>query len=275
MQLGPVSSAASNPAPALEPPTAARTAAPRVRVRFEGNHSLDDGVLRSVTTTDKTDGAADAPQLHDLVERDALLVKAAYYNHGYLLGSTGEPVITPSLDGNFVDVVIPIVKEGPRFRIGRLTIAETDAKKRPIKPLGNLELRKWLSPADGDWFGLDVLIHDIGALRTHYRDHGYADAAVDPETILDEPHGIVDISVSVERGPLTRIERIAIVGNRTIDSAKLRRAIPILDGDLFGESKLEDAKRLLLRTLPIRNASFTTQHGSAPDRILITLEVED
>ncbi len=244
------------------------------RVHFEGNHALDEGVLRAATTAaDQLSDSAGMEQ-KELAERYALVVTAAYYDHGYLLGSAGDPVVTRASDGSF-DVVIPIVKEGPRFRIGRLTVAEVDEHHHPITPLGKIDLRKWFSAGVGDWCERQVLVSDIGKVRTHYRDQGYADADVLPETVLDEPSARVDIAITVERGPLTRIERIAVVGNRTIPSAKLRRAIPILDGDLYGESKLEDAQRQLLRSMPIRNASISTEHGSAPGRIVITFEVEE
>jgi outer membrane protein insertion porin family len=242
-----------------------------VRLKFQGNNALSDAELRAVVSIDKA--GDESPR--DTLDRDVLLLNATYYDHGYLMIRIGEPVITEATDGAFVDVLIPIQKEGPRMQIGRLSIFERDEAGQPIAPLGNVDLRTRITSPDGSWFARDVLVRDLSALRTFYRDQGYANVEANPETEIDEAHARVDIVIPVVRGPVVHIERIVVVGLKTIPKSRIVRELTLAEAELFNETKLEQS-RARLRALPgVRSVDVSTANGTDAAHIIVTIEVAE
>jgi len=207
------------------------------RVVFEGNRDLTRDDLLEVMRTDDVDAGPYDP---DVLERDLLLIAAAYYDHGYVNVKVGEPIVVTAKDGT-VDIRIPI-SEGVRFRIGKLEIDERDANGASVPPLGGIPLRERLRPRDGDWFSRKVLIEDLSAIRRLYHDEGYGSVEADPETELDPQHATMDVTIPVHRGPLVTIDHVNVVGDAGIPVDRLRRAIRIADGSPYGETKLDEAR---------------------------------
>ena len=104
---------------------------------------------------------------------------------------------------------------------------------------------------------------------------GYAHAEVSPQTDLHQDTRIVDVVVTIRRGPLVYIQRINVKGNNKTRDAVLRREMRIVEGQLYSQSlarALEgahDVARLL------RAVELSEEDGATPDRIVLNFEVTE
>jgi outer membrane protein insertion porin family len=125
----------------------------------------------------------------------------------------------------------------------------------------------------GDYFNRAALLDDLQAIRTMYRDHGYANVEANPQTRLDPEHQEVDVFVPVVRGPLVRFERIEFRGNSKTRDRVLRRELEVTEGELFNETNLERSRRRITALGYFERVDVSTEEGSAPDKMNVFIEV--
>src|SRR5579883_3265033 len=153
-------------------------------VTFIGNDHVSDGELRDQMQTGNGGILAfgsGGPYRQDVFERDVLMLSALYYDKGYLSVQIGTPrvMLTPDREG--IDIALTI-HEGPRYKIRQLRIYERDNEGREIEPLGGRRaLRLMIREQSGDYFNRAELLDDLRAVRTLYRDAGYANVEAEPE----------------------------------------------------------------------------------------------
>jgi outer membrane protein insertion porin family len=246
------------------------------RVTFIGNDHVSDSELRGQMETGASSilsFGSGGSYRQDVFERDVLLLSALYYDKGYLTVQIGTPrvMLTPDREG--IDITVAI-HEGPRFKIRQLRVYERDADGKEIEPIGGRRaLRELLRAHSGDFFNRAELIKDLQAVRTLYRDAGYANVEAEPETELDPAHEEVDIVVPIRRGPLVHIERIEVKGNTKTRDQVIRREIELQEGQLFSETRLENSKRRITALGYFERVDVSTEQGSAPDQMNINFEV--
>lgn len=248
------------------------------RITFVGNYNVSDDELRAGMQTGQGGFFAfgsGGPYRQDVFERDVLLLQAQYYDRGYLNVSVGTPrvMLTPDREGIEITIVI---HEGPRFKIRQLRVLERDAEGKEVEPIGGRRaLRQLIRAKSGDYFNRAELGKDVLAIRTLYRDAGYANVELEPDI---EPHPKdqqVDIIIPIRRGPLVRVERIEVKGNTKTRDKVLRREMEIEEGNLFSETKLEDSKRRIVALGYFERVDVSTEQGSTPETININFEVTE
>lgn len=249
------------------------------RIRFVGNRHISGGDLRGIMQTGETgffsfltnnDNYQD-----EKFDEDVTRLQAIYYDRGYLTMRVGTPRIELTPDRRFIDITIPLV-EGPRFRIGRLRVVEQDDDGNEVEPLGGRRTVRELVAADpGDWFSRTALGQSLLAVTRHYRDAGYAHVDVQPETDLDLERNTVDLSIVVRRGPLTYIERINVRGNTKTRDSVIRREFRIAEGALYSQTQLETSRAFVQALGYFERVELSESEGSAPDRIVVNVEVAE
>ena len=248
------------------------------RITFIGNDHVPDGELRETMQTGNGgffSFGSGGPYKQDVFERDVLLLSALYYDKGYLSVQIGTPRVMLTPDRQGIDISISI-HEGPRYKIRQLRIYEHDNEGKEIEPLGGRRaLRTMIKEQSGDYFNRAALIKELGAVRTLYRDAGYANVEAEPETQLDPVHEEVDIVVAIRRGPLVHIERIEVKGNTKTRDKVIRREIVIAEGDLFSESGMEASKRRVTALGYFDRVDVSSEQGSSPDKVTINFEVAE
>lgn len=249
------------------------------RIRFVGNRAISSSDLRGIMQTGET-GLFSFLSNNDNFRRtrfdeDVNRLQALYYDRGYLQMRVGTPRIELTPDRRFIDITIP-VNEGPRYRIGRLRIVERDEDGREVEPLGGRrQLREMISANPGDWFNRTALAQGLLAVTRHYRDAGYAHVDVQPETDLDVEARTVALTIAIERGPLTRIERIHIRGNTKTRDSVIRREFRIYEGDVYSQSRLEQSRAMVQALGYFERVDLSESEGTSPDRIVINIEVAE
>jgi outer membrane protein insertion porin family len=104
---------------------------------------------------------------------------------------------------------------------------------------------------------------------------GYPFAAVRPRGDRDFDKHIVNLTLEVEEGPHTYIERINIRGNIRTRDYVIRREFDIVEGDAYNRALIDRAERRLKNLNYFKIVKITNEPGSAPDRVIINVDVEE
>jgi outer membrane protein insertion porin family len=248
------------------------------RITFIGNEHVSTEELRAVMFTGNPGFfgfGSGGPFRQDAFERDVAVISALYYDRGFLQVTISTPRIMLTPDRSGIEVSITI-DEGPRFRIRQLRVYERGPTGREVDPIeGRRNLRMMVRAKSGDWFNRAQLLEDLQAVRTLYRDHGYANVDATPQTNLDPETHEVDVIVPVERGPLVHFERIEVRGNSKTRDKVIRRELEIAEGELFHETNLDKSRRRITALGYFERVDISTEQGSAPDKMNVYVEVSE
>ncbi len=249
------------------------------RLRFIGNQNLSDSELRGVMQTSETGFlsflSSNNRYRKEVIDEDVNRLQALYYDYGYLTVEIAEPRIDLTPDRRHIDITLSI-KEGPRFRLGRVKATEVDQAGNEIEPLqGRKKLRESIELNPGDWFSRSVVAKNLQEVTRFYRDKGYAHVEINPQTDLHMDTRIVDMVISIRRGPLVYIQRINIKGNTKTRDEVLRREARIVEGQLYSQTLVERSKERMMSLGYFEKVDVAEEDGATPDRIVINFEVTE
>ena len=106
--------------------------------------------------------------------------------------------------------------------------------------------------------------------------HGYAFATVRPRGDRDfAEEASINVSFVVEEGTRAYIERINIRGNTRTRDYVIRREFDIGEGDAYNRALIDRAERRLKNWNYFKTVKITNEPGSAPDRVVINVNVEE
>ncbi|MBL8602618.1 MAG: outer membrane protein assembly factor BamA [Myxococcales bacterium] len=249
-------------------------------LRFIGNNSLTDDELRGVMATGTANFFSFLTSAGNFREEafrnDIDLLHAAYYDRGYLTVDIATPRVALSPDRQFIDISIP-VREGPRFRIGRLRVIEVDDEGNEIEPLGGRRpLRERVHVNPGEWFSRSTIGRDIVGIQTYYRDAGYANVEVTPDIQPDTRNHVVDLTVRVTRGPIVTVGRIEIRGNTKTSERVIRREMQLIEGERYNETNYQASRRRIMALGYFERVDLSTEPVEGhPDRLVVNVEVAE
>ncbi len=255
---------------------------PEVKVRritIVGNENISTSDLHGIMATGETGFFSFITSSNTFdrakFDEDMVRLQAWYYDQGYLAMSVGAARVELTADREFIDITIP-VEEGPRFRIGEITVRELDENGEALETLRPAsELRDEIDLDRGDWFNRTSIANGLMEIQREYRDVGYARVEVEPETDLDEAERIVDLTLTINRGPLVRIERIVIAGNTKTRDRVIRREFQILEGDLYSQTLIERSRTFINALGYFERVDFSEEEGSSPNLMVINVEVAE
>jgi outer membrane protein insertion porin family len=248
------------------------------RVTFIGNHSIPDEELRRVMFTGNPGFfgfGSGGPFRQDAFERDMAVISALYYDRGHLQVSINTPRVMLTPDRNGIELSITI-EEGPRYKIRSLRVYERGADDKEVEPIGGRrKLRNMVRAETGDYFNRAHLLEDLQAVRSLYRDEGYANVKADPEVNPDPEKQEVDISVPIVRGPVVHFGRIEVQGNTKTRDRVIRRELEIAEGEKFSETKLERSRRRVTALGYFERVELLTQDGDSENELRVIIEVTE
>ncbi|MBC7174063.1 MAG: outer membrane protein assembly factor BamA, partial [Polyangiaceae bacterium] len=249
------------------------------RIRFLGNRHVSNDDLLGIMQTSET-GFFSFISSSDNFNRshfdeDVTRLQAWYYDQGYLAMTVGTPRLELTADRQHVDITIPI-KEGPRFRVGRVAVSELNDAGEEIDPLGGRERTlDDLGLDGGEWFNRSAIAQGLQTITRRYRDGGYATMQIEPETELDVNRRIVDIRVVIVRGPIVHIERINVRGNAKTRDRVVRRELFIREGDRYSQTQIERSRAAVSRLGYFESVDFAEEQGSEPNLIVLNIDVSE
>ena len=135
------------------------------------------------------------------LKQDIQKLNSYYYNNGFVNAQIAEPLITHDAKGIYIKI---IVKEGKRFKIGKVEISGDDLTK------ARGDLFALLKSKAGNFYDREAIMKDMEAITLAANDEGYAHADVDPRVTTHEQEQLVDLNFKLSKGELVYIARIGI-----------------------------------------------------------------
>jgi outer membrane protein insertion porin family len=199
---------------------------------------------------------------------DRDLLRKFYLTEGYadfrLVSAVAE--LTPSRNGFVITFTLD---EGQRYRFGKIGV------HIKLKDLPAAAVLPLLTIRSGDWYNAEQVEKSISILTDALGDRGYAFVQVKPEINRNRKDHTVDVTFNVEEGPRVYVERIDIVGNvRTLDRV-IRREMQLVEGDAFNSTRMQRSQQRIKNLGFFKKVDVTNTPGSAPDKTVVTVEVEE
>ncbi|HTI00510.1 MAG TPA: outer membrane protein assembly factor BamA [Acidisoma sp.] len=245
------------------------------RIAFVGNKHFSQSTLREAISSRESAwwrflSSSDSydPQRVGL---DQDLLKRFYFRSGYpdfqILNTEAE--LAPDRSSFYLTFVLD---EGPRYRIGKVTIVSHLHNLDGNSVKGDLQL------ASGDWYNGDAITNSVQAITSDVQGRGYAFMQVKPiekKRVNKQGQHVVDLTFEITEGPRVFLERINITGNSRTEDKVIRREFQIAEGDAFNAEKIKQSRLRLQELQYFKNVDMSTQPGSAPDKIVLTTAVQE
>jgi outer membrane protein insertion porin family len=242
------------------------------QINFIGNRVFGKRQLNAVIKTSATNMLSfltggdvyDA----DRVEQDREQLRLYYRGKGYADASvsSAKAEYDPGLKGFTLTFTID---EGPLYHFGDIRI---DCN---VPGLDSEKLRRLPLARTGATFDGNALDKTTEILAIEMAKLGYPFAQAVPRTSRDAAAQRIDVAFVIEQGPRTYVERIEIHGNTRTRDYVIRREFDIAEGDAFNKTLIDRAERRLKNLNYFKTVKISNRPGSAPDRVVLDVEVID
>ena len=241
-------------------------------IRFVGNNAISASRLRGVMATTemnllsfmKTSDVYDP----DRLAADQELIRRYYLKNGFAdfqILST-DVAFDPAAGGYIITIN---VSEGAQYRIGSVNVDS----RIPEVDTANLQGRIATSP--GAVYNAEAVERSLQNVTTEVARRGHAFAQVRPVGTRDPATRTIHLGYVVEEGPRVYIERINVRGNTRTRDYVIRREFDIGEGDPYNKVLVDRAERRLNNLGYFKRVRITNEPGSAPDRVVVNVDVED
>ncbi|WP_238310193.1 outer membrane protein assembly factor BamA [Methylobacterium organophilum] len=243
-------------------------------IHFVGNNAYSESTLRGMMTSSemnflsfiKTSDVYDP----DRIANDLDIIRRYYLKNGYadfrIVNADARYVETPEDAGWVITVT---VDEGEQYTVGAVAV---DARV-PGVDAGALdgEVRAQV----GDVYNAEDVEKTLVGVTNEVNRQGYPFAQVRPTGQRDRATHKVSLGFVVEDGPRVYIERINIRGNTRTRDYVIRRELDLGEGDAYNRVLVDRAERRLNGLGFFKKVRFSNEPGSAPDRVVVNIDVED
>jgi outer membrane protein insertion porin family len=239
---------------------------------FVGNKAFTasrlTGVIQTRTTNwlswlNKRDVYSD-----EKLQADQELLRRFYLQHGYadfqVLGADAQ---FDSARGKYV--VTFTVDEGPKYKFGDISVDSS------INGVSGDSLKGLVRTKSGHVFNATEIEKSTEALTIDLSRQGYVFAQVRPRGDRDYTNNIISMTYVIDEGPRAYIERIDIRGNTKTRDYVIRREFDLAEGDAYNRVLVDRAERRLRELGYFKTVQISTEPGSAPDKVVLVVNVED
>jgi outer membrane protein insertion porin family len=241
-------------------------------IRFVGIHAFSSGRLMDIIKTSISNWLSflQTTDIYDpdRVEADRDLLRRFYLKHGYadvrIVSAVGE--YDPAKKGFVVTFTID---EGAQYRVGTIDVASN------VRAIDSASLRGSLKLGAGDVYNADLVEKTVEVMTIEAAKRGYAFANVRPRGDRNFETKTINLVFVVEEGTRAYIERINIRGNIRTREYVIRREFDISEGDAYNRALIDRAERRLKNLGFFKTVKITNEPGSAPDRVVVNVEVEE
>ncbi|HET7190300.1 MAG TPA: outer membrane protein assembly factor BamA [Pseudolabrys sp.] len=241
-------------------------------IRFIGAHAYSQGRLRDVIKTSESNFLSflQTTDIYDpdRVEADRDLLRRFYLKHGYadvrIVSAVGE--YDPAKKGFIVTFTID---EGSQYRVGTVDVISN------VRAIDPGVLRGQIKLSAGSVYNADLVEKSVEAMTIQAARQGYAFANVRPRGDRNFETKTINLAFVVEEGARAYIERINIRGNTRTRDYVIRREFDLGEGDAYNRALIDRAERRLKNLNYFKTVKITNEPGSAPDRVVVNVDVEE
>ena len=239
---------------------------------FEGNSVFSNWKLKSLMSTTESNFLSflKSSDIYDpeRISADLELIRRFYLKNGYadfrVVASSAN--LDTSRNGYVINITLD---EG-----GKYTVAGTDVESR-IADIDVTRLKGAVRTRAGDTYNAEDVEKSVDGISREVAQRGYAFAQVRPRGDRDSASKTVRIVYSVEEGPRVYVERIVVRGNTRTRDYVVRREFDLGEGDAYNKAIVDRAERRLRNLGFFKTIRITNEPGSAPDRVVVNVDVED
>ena len=204
----------------------------------------------------------------DRIEADRDLIRRFYLKHGYadvqVVSATG--VYDPGRKGFVVTFTI---EEGPLYHFGAIDIQSN------VRAVDAQSLRRILRMGAGQIYNGEAVEKTVEDMTIELARRGYPFGQVRPRGDRNPAARTVGVLFVLDEGIRAYIERINIRGNYRTRDYVVRREFDINEGDPYNRALIDRAERRIKNLNFFKNVKITNEPGSAPDRVVINVDVEE
>jgi outer membrane protein insertion porin family len=204
----------------------------------------------------------------DRIEADRDLIRRFYLKHGYadvqVVSATG--VYDPGRKGFVVTFTI---EEGPLYHFGAIDIQSN------VRAVDARSLRPILRMGAGQIYNGEAVEKTVEDMTIELARRGYPFGQVRPRGDRNPAARTVGVLFVLDEGIRAYIERINIRGNYRTRDYVVRREFDINEGDPYNRALIDRAERRIKNLNFFKNVKITNEPGSAPDRVVINVDVEE
>jgi outer membrane protein insertion porin family len=241
-------------------------------IQFVGNRYYSAYRLKDVIKTSES-GLLAFLQTGDIydpdrIEADRELLRRFYLKHGFIdvrvVSAMGE--YDPALRGF---VVIFTIEEGEQYRFGSVDVQTS------IRGFDTRLLWPQVRTYPGDVYNAEAVEKSVEEMTIEAARQGFAFATVRPRATRDNQNRLVNIVFLVDEGTRVYVERINIRGNTRTRDYVIRREFELAEGDAYNRALVARAERRLKNLSFFKTVKITPESGSAPDRVILNVDVEE
>jgi len=241
-------------------------------IRFVGNQAVSSYRLGSLMQT-STQNFLSWFKSTDVYDPDRLAsdeeaIRRYYMKNGYAdFRITNTDVQYQTNPPGYVITIT--MEEGPQYHVSGVAVDSHIAKVNGPALVPLVPLRP------GDVYDAGGVDKAVDAISRNVATQGYAFSEVRPHGDRDTTNHTIALAFSVDDGPKVYIERIDIVGNTRTRDYVIRREFDIGEGDPYNHALIERGERRLNGLGYFKKVHISNRPGSAPDRVIVVVEVED
>jgi outer membrane protein insertion porin family len=242
------------------------------KINFVGNHAFSNRQLGAIIKTSATTmlsfltgGDVYDP---DRVAADREQLRMYYRSKGYADASVTKATAEYDPDARGFTLTF-VIDEGPFYHVGDITLACN------VPGIDPEQLRRLLLVKTGAVFDGNALDKSTEMVGTELAKLGFPFAQATAHTTNDAEAHRVDIAMTINQGPRTYVERIAIHGNTRTRDYVIRREFDIAEGDAYNKSLVDRAERRLKNLNYFKTVKISAKPGSASDRVVLDVELAE
>jgi outer membrane protein insertion porin family len=246
------------------------------KIAFAGNNAFTANKLSGVIKTGKTNFLSflldNDIYDSDKIENDCDLLRRFYLDHGY---ADVRVRSNASYDESLKGVVLTYTfDEGPLYRLGRVDIESHMPAVDPVS------LRRVLGTHPGDIYDAGAVSKSVDDLTMDLAKSGQPFASAFPRIERVPPAGpagvgTINLVYTIDEGKRAYVERIEIHGNTRTHDDVIRRQFDFGEGDAYNRALIDRAERRLKALGYFKTVAITTLPGSAPDRAVLSVSVQE
>jgi outer membrane protein insertion porin family len=242
------------------------------RINFVGNQAFNSRQLGAVIKTSPTTmlsfltgGDVYDP---DRVAGDREQLRLYYRSKGYADASvpSANAEYDPAAKGFTLTFAID---EGPLYYFGDIDLVCN------VPGLDSEKLRHALLIKSGTTFDGNALDKTTEIIGTEMAKLGFPFAQATPRLTRDADAHRIGISLVIDQGPHTYVERIEIHGNTRTQDYVIRREFDIAEGDAYNKTLIDRAERRLKNLNYFKTVKISAKPGSASDRVVLDVDLAE
>jgi len=243
-------------------------------INIIGNEHFGDGQLRKEMFTRQAGGILGFMKSNDSYDPDRLAadqqkLRAFYLTQGYadfrVVSALAE--LTPDRRDFIITYV---VEEGDRYKFGPIEAESA------IRDLTADQIKQMVKLKPGNWFNAKLVEDTVTGLNEIAGNLGYAFADITPAYERNAETKEMGITFRVGETPRVYVERIDVQGNTVTRDKVIRREFRINEGDAFNAIRLKRSQdRIQSLGFFQEKLEIKQSQGSAPDRVLLSVDVEE